>query len=220
MGIQERKERERERRRQAILVAARRVLSSKGFEKATVEDIAREAELSPGTLYLYFKNKDDMCAALSLRVLQFMNVKLDHALSGPDRPLGDKLDAVRRAMLEVYEHDPLILNNLFHLQSSDTLANLSTELMAEINVLSRRALRNIAVMFADEMKRGGIRESNPTALADMVWSLFSGIVLWEESKRMINPDRYQLETNIATAFELMRRGLEVRPDGAAGRESG
>ena len=56
MGIQERKEREKERRRQQIIVAAKRVFSAKGFSKATMEDIAREVELSPGTLYIYFKN--------------------------------------------------------------------------------------------------------------------------------------------------------------------
>ncbi len=60
MGIQERKERERERRRQQIIVAAKRVFSDKGFNRATMEDIAKEAELSPGTLYLYFKNKDEI----------------------------------------------------------------------------------------------------------------------------------------------------------------
>ena len=60
MGIQERKQRERERRRQQIIVAAKRVFSEKGYSKSTMEDIAREAELSPGTLYLYFKNKDDI----------------------------------------------------------------------------------------------------------------------------------------------------------------
>ena len=54
MGIQERKERERERRRQQIMVAAKRVFSVKGFGKTTMEDIAKDAELSPGTLYLYF----------------------------------------------------------------------------------------------------------------------------------------------------------------------
>jgi AcrR family transcriptional regulator len=53
MGIQERKEREKERRRQQIMVAAKRVFSNKGFSKATMEDIAQEAELSPGTLYLF-----------------------------------------------------------------------------------------------------------------------------------------------------------------------
>ncbi|RLC22759.1 MAG: TetR/AcrR family transcriptional regulator, partial [Deltaproteobacteria bacterium] len=66
MGIQERKEREKGRRRQQIMIAAKRVFSLKGFNKATMEDIANEAELSPGTLYLYFKNKDELCASLSL----------------------------------------------------------------------------------------------------------------------------------------------------------
>ena len=42
------------------IVAAKRVFSEKGYSKSTMEDIAREAELSPGTLYLYFKNKDEL----------------------------------------------------------------------------------------------------------------------------------------------------------------
>ena len=45
MGIKERKKREREMRRQQIMVAAKRVFSEKGYEKSTMEDIAREAEL-------------------------------------------------------------------------------------------------------------------------------------------------------------------------------
>ena len=45
MGIQERKERERERRRQQIMVAAKRVFTDKGFGKATMEDIANEFDL-------------------------------------------------------------------------------------------------------------------------------------------------------------------------------
>jgi AcrR family transcriptional regulator len=43
MGIEERKERERERRRQQIMVAAKRVFSEKGFSKTTMEDISRDA---------------------------------------------------------------------------------------------------------------------------------------------------------------------------------
>lgn len=43
MGIHERKEREKERRRQQIMVAAKRVFSLSGFSKSTMEDIAREA---------------------------------------------------------------------------------------------------------------------------------------------------------------------------------
>ena len=78
MGIQERKERERERRRQQIIVAAKRVFSNKGFNKATMEDIATEAELSPGTLYLYFKNKEELYASLSIRILQYLLIRIEH----------------------------------------------------------------------------------------------------------------------------------------------
>ena len=78
MGIQERKEREKERRKQQILVAAKRVFSEKGFNKATMEDIAQEAELSPGTLYLYFKNKEELYASLSLRILQYLLLRIEH----------------------------------------------------------------------------------------------------------------------------------------------
>ena len=75
MGIQERKEREKERRRQQIMVAAKRVFTEKGFSSATMEDIAAKAELSAGTLYLYFKSKDELYASLSLRVLQYLNIR-------------------------------------------------------------------------------------------------------------------------------------------------
>jgi AcrR family transcriptional regulator len=59
MGIEERKEREKMMRRRAILDAAKKVFVAKGFAGATMENIAEEAEFSPATIYLYFKNKDD-----------------------------------------------------------------------------------------------------------------------------------------------------------------
>ncbi len=72
MGIYERKQREKERRRQEILAAARHVFSKKGFNSATMEEIASKAELSPGTLYLYFKNKEELHTSLSIDLLEHL----------------------------------------------------------------------------------------------------------------------------------------------------
>jgi AcrR family transcriptional regulator len=91
MGIKERKERERERRKQQIIVAAKRVFSEKGFNRATMEDIAREAELSPGTLYLYFKNKEELYASLSVRILQYINIRMEHVVTAVDTGPKEKL---------------------------------------------------------------------------------------------------------------------------------
>jgi AcrR family transcriptional regulator len=213
MGIQERKERERERRRQQIIVAAKRVFSDKGFSKATMEDIAKEAELSPGTLYLYFKNKDELYASLSLRILHYLYIRLEHLNSDKSFDYHQRLDALKEAMYDVYQFDPMILINMFHLQSSETLRNLTPELLAEIKRLSRESLSEMAKLFEEGTKRGVYIDAHPYALADIIWALFSGVVLWETSKRVIDKDKDYLKDTLETAFDIFSRGIQKnRPE--------
>ena len=207
MGIQERKERERERRRQQIIVAAKRVFSEKGFNKATMEDVANEAELSPGTLYLYFKNKEELYASLSLRILQYLLIRVTHVNKETSLSAGQKLSALIEAMYDVYDFDPLIIVNTFHLQSSETLKNLSESMIAEIKTLSQKSIGAIAKIFEEGIDQGIYIDHHPVALADIFWSMFSGVVLWEASKKIINPDKDYLKSTLAAAFELFVRGI-------------
>ena len=207
MGIQERKEREKERRRQQIIVAAKRVFSEKGFNKATMEDIAKEAELSPGTLYLYFKNKEELYASLSLRILQYLHIRVTHVNREGDLPPDKKLHALVEAMYDVYDFDPLIIINMFHLQSSETLKNLSESLLEEIKELSQKSIGAIAKIFEEGIDEGIYINRHPVALADIFWSMFSGVVLWEASKKIISSDKDYLKSTLATAFELFERGI-------------
>jgi len=207
MGIQERKERERERRRQQIIVAAKRVFSKKGFNRATMEDIAQEAELSPGTLYLYFKNKDELYASLSLRILQYLNIRLDHVVKEEGLAPAERMQALKEAIYDVYQFDPLILINLFHLQSSETLENLSPELFDDIQNLTLRSLERITALFRSGIEGGLFETYNPEVLAELFWSLFSGMVLWEESKRIFENDNYFLKDTLDMAFGIFLRGI-------------
>jgi AcrR family transcriptional regulator len=212
MGIQERKEREKERRRQQIIVAAKRVFSEKGFSKATMEDIAKEAELSPGTLYLYFKNKEELYASLSLRILQYLHIRVSHVNKEPDKKPVGKLDSLIEAMYDVYEFDPMIIINMFHLQSSETLKNLSDELLLEINELSSRSIGAIASIFKEGIDSGDFVAHHPNALADIFWSLFSGVVLWEASKKILDKNKDYLKETLKTSFEIFKRGILVKTD--------
>jgi AcrR family transcriptional regulator len=207
MGIQERKERERERRRQQIIVAAKRVFSEKGFNRATMEDIAQEAELSPGTLYLYFKNKDELYASLSLRILQYLNMRLDHVIKEEGIEPAKRIEALKAAIYDVYQFDPLILINLFHLQSSETLKNLSPELFDDIQKLSSGSLDRITILFRSGIDGGLFDSFDPVVLAEILWSLFSGMVLWEESKRILDDDNNFLKDTLDMAFEIFLRGI-------------
>jgi AcrR family transcriptional regulator len=210
MGIQERKEREKERRRQQIMVAAKRVFSERGFTRATMEDIAQEAELSPGTLYLYFKNKEELYASLSLRILQYLLLRIEHVNAIKDGGPDEKLTALSEAMYDVYEFDPLIIINMFHLQSSETLKNLSPELLAEIQDLSSKSMGSIAQIFKDGVAQGIFIDRHPVALADTFWSVFSGVILWLTSKKLINESKDFLKETLAVAFEVFHRGLKAK----------
>lgn len=212
MGIQERKEREKERRRQQIIVAAKRVFSEKGFSKATMEDIAKEAELSPGTLYLYFKNKEELYASLSLRILQYLHIRVSHVNKEPDKKPVNKLDALIEAMYDVYEFDPMIIINMFHLQSSETLKNLSDELLLEINELSSRSIGAIAGIFKEGIDSGDFIVRHPNALADIFWSLFSGVVLWEASKKILDEKKDYLKETLKTSFEIFKAGILAKTE--------
>ena len=208
MGIQERKEREKERRRQQIMVAAKRVFSDKGFSKATMEDIAQEAELSPGTLYLYFKNKEELYASLSLRILQYLLIRVEHVNDDKETDPEGKLKALMDAMYDVYEFDPLIIINMFHLQSSETLRNLSPQLMEEIKDLSRKSLCSIAKIFETGVEQGLFYDRHPVALADTFWAMFSGVVLWLTSKKLIDKEKDYLKQTLELAFEIFGRGIK------------
>jgi len=64
MSVQERHRRERHARGQAILTAAAKVFARHGLEGATIEMVAREAEVAVGTIYLYYSSRDDLYLSL------------------------------------------------------------------------------------------------------------------------------------------------------------
>jgi AcrR family transcriptional regulator len=136
MGTAERRQREREQRLREIVDAAERVFAQKGFSGATMEEIAVAAELSPATLYIYFKNKYDLWARLNLSMLQTLVEQVGALAQLPaDDPM-DKIRGMSDALFRVYEHNPSLLINFLHLQASEGIRDLSPETAEETNELS------------------------------------------------------------------------------------
>jgi AcrR family transcriptional regulator len=211
VGIAERKERERDfqqkMRREQILDAAKRLFYAKGYTAATVEDIAQEAELSPAAIYLYFKNKDDIYVSLNLQLLEYLSGRLERLYLQQGLDAEEKVEALKDLFYDVYNFDPLILINLFHLQAGDGFRNLPPERLSQLNALAGKSLRNLAGIF-DQGKEQGIYEDYPsTALADIMWIIFTGAVLWEESKRKINPHKDYLKSTLDLAIDILGRGI-------------
>ncbi len=64
MAIEDRKQREREQMQRLILDTAREIFLEKGYYQTSIRNIADKIEYSPGTIYLYFKEKDEIFFAL------------------------------------------------------------------------------------------------------------------------------------------------------------
>jgi AcrR family transcriptional regulator len=77
MSIAERKEREKEEMRRNILSAALRLFREKGYDGVSIRNIADAIEYSPATLYLYFRDKNEIFAALQYEAASVMR---DHFL--------------------------------------------------------------------------------------------------------------------------------------------
>ena len=75
MGLEDRRKREKDQRRSAILNAARKLFFEKGFRYVTVENIARKAELSKGSIYLYFSSKEEIYTQILLNDIDKFNKK-------------------------------------------------------------------------------------------------------------------------------------------------
>jgi AcrR family transcriptional regulator len=207
MPIHERQLRERERRRQQIIAASKRVFVSKGVSKATIKDIAEEAELSPGTLYIYFKNKDELYSSLSIRMLKHLSVRLQRVKERREMSHEQRITAVKEALCEAYEIDPPVFITLSHLQASETLDNISPDLLEQIMGLSRQSLSTLADIFEEGMETGSLLHRDPQKMALILWALFSGLVLWEESKRGLDPRKDFLMPTVDMAFDIFGRGI-------------
>ena len=103
-----RRERERERQRQEMLDTAMDLFAGKGYHNVTMREIAEKADFAIGTLYKFFRNKEDLYKALMLQRADEFNEAIRKALDGPEDVM-DKLRGYVKTKGELFQaHLPAI----------------------------------------------------------------------------------------------------------------
>lgn len=92
-------------KRERILSAAERIFARHGFFAAKVSDVAKEAGVADGTIYLYFKSKDDLLISLFERRMQQVNATLRTATESETSPRA-QLRAFVTAYLQLVADEP------------------------------------------------------------------------------------------------------------------
>jgi AcrR family transcriptional regulator len=157
---------DRESRRQAILQAARQVFARKGYEPATLEAVAREAGLAKGTLYLYFRNKEDLFFHTVLNTLESLQDSIREQAERQEGAL-QKLRAVAAGQFAFFLRNRDILQ-LFAPVSNPGLARLHKRLLRPMMEKWGAHVQRVTALVEEGQRTGAVRrdlEARHIALA-------------------------------------------------------
>lgn len=209
MGIKERKAREKEHRRSSILDAAERVFFSKNRGNPTMEDVAKEAELSKGALYLYFKNKEELFIGIILRAILIMRGMFESALKKKLNGL-EKLNAISKAYIEFFNKYPDYFNSIMYFESKQIKGEAEDSILAVAYKESDYNIGMVREAIKEGIMDGSIKknvQALPTAL--VLWGQISGLMQLISTKGEGIHKIYNIEQNelIHTYFEMLNISL-------------
>ena len=188
-------------KREAILRAATDVFASRGFFNAQVADVARAAGVAAGTVYLYFRSKDDLLVSIFERTMREALADGQQAVASLRDP-AERLRRLARLHLARLGRDRnlAIVFQVELRQSTKFMERFSSTLLREYLGLIRAAI-------ADGQAAGVFRGSlNATAAAKMFFGALDEMATnWILSRR-----RYSLEADADAVVDLFVNGARGR----------
>lgn len=167
-----RKEREKQAKRREILQAARRVFAEKGLHAATLDEIADKAEFAKGTLYCYFKSKEDLFLSMLEDEIEHFSQSLQAVLS-QDLPPPQTLAQLVKAMMQAFEGNMDLMRLLT--QERSALTTCQGDLMMRRFLPKFLKLNQLV---ASQVKRGigggFFRRVDPDRAATAIFNLCHG----------------------------------------------
>jgi AcrR family transcriptional regulator len=210
MGIVERKEREKEQRRNDIIDAAERVFFSKGVWIATMDDVAESVELSKGTLYLYFKSKEELYFAINLRGLNILSDLFRKAFEQGRTGL-EKTFMIGKAFLEFSKVHPDYFNALSYYEIKDVDYSVPDSVACLCDELGGEVIGILVEAIKKGIEDGSIHpDLDPMKTAMILWGQTSGIIelVIMKGKHLQERHGFPMDTIVEEAFRLMRCILE------------
>lgn len=180
------------------MTAAERVFSRKGFDQARMDDIAVETGLSKGTLYLYFKSKDELIIKIldrifqrefkDLEALDFSEISATEALWRMIDIATKDIKIMMRLMPITFEFMGLAFRNKFVQKSFKEYIN--------------RYLGLLTPIIQYGIDSGEFRQGDPKEMAIVVGAVIEGtLLLWVYDKNIVDPEKH------------VRSGLHILLDG-------
>ena len=201
MAVAARRERERHARREAILDAAEDVIVRVGYQALKMDEVAVAAELSKGTLYLYFENKDALCAAIAVRTLGRLLPGLRQSAADAKSGLA-AVEALVRQYCDFTRESPSHFRfAVSWLSSADRLDDTS-DAFAEYRAKVAEVLSLATAAVQRGQSDGSIRDDiDPLSTGLNLWTSMLGVVLANLSRESF-AQRLPIDVNLTDVVDV------------------
>ena len=207
MGMKERRQREIEERRAQILEAAKQVLFEHGIRRASIKKIARIAELGVGTIYFYFKNKQDLFIALQEEGLMLLSHSIRQAATQGNGPV-ENLRNIAYAYLKFCETEKDYFDILNYFLSTPDII-FESALKQQVDDLGSQILIHVIDAIDDGVKHCIFRKVNGKRYAVAFWGLLHGILHFKKmGKTILQGDDFSRLYH--SSVETFIRGLSLQ----------
>jgi AcrR family transcriptional regulator len=211
-NAQERKAQERQARRRRIQDAARAVFTERGYAGASIELIARAAQLSVGAIYLYFRSKEDLYVSLIEDTLTVFDVEMAQIRGQAE--VSNRLRETWSILVRWAEKDPEGPRILRLLAQPAIRPQLSDEVVSAVSAGIGRVQDHIGSCVADGIHAGLYRQVNAREIADLAWSVLLGSLDAAEMHTNIGLGNDALTARTDRALQLIESALSPPVSGS------
>ncbi|WP_040949723.1 TetR/AcrR family transcriptional regulator [Gorillibacterium massiliense] len=214
MGAHERKAKEKEIRRTDLIEAAERVIFAKGYEAATMDDIAREAEFSKRTVYVYFSSKEQLYFEIMVRGYDILLTMMEEVFRENEGNALDRLQHLGRTFYRFSEDYPPYFAAIMEYENGemDFLNAIPDESREKCYALGEKAFSYVSETLKKGMEDGVLRgDLDITGTAIILWSCMLGMFTTVSRKRnyIVHYHKRDPEKLITDSFQLLLRSIEA-----------
>ena len=204
----------------AIMKAAERHFLDKGFHGTKIEDVATNAEVATGSIYVHFGSKEGLYLALIERALRVEEGYLAAAFD-PAKTPGEQLIAAGDAYLRFYVEHPGYFRMLAFPYFDTGPKAKADRVAARVAQLADAQVTRLARAIGDAVEAGQIRRVDPWRAAKFMWGAWVGVISLN-----LRPDRLRIKDDeLASVLEegraMITFGLSaVQPSEPRGKRRG
>ncbi|WP_428262973.1 TetR/AcrR family transcriptional regulator [Haliangium sp.] len=206
---QERKQQERQARRRRIQQAARTVFGERGYAKTSIEQVARQATLSVGAIYLYFRSKEDLYLSLIEDTLERFDADLAALRGRGDLHPAARLGAAWDYLVDWAAGDVEGTRILRLMSQPGIRKQLTDEVAASAAAGLDMLHRHLTALVRDGIESGHYRRVDADQTAGVLWALFLGIMESADARANLGAEVEALSTSARAAFLAIESGLRV-----------